>query len=125
MIDPVAAPPSILRIAIPMKNGAYCRRFREADAFAVFEGVPGSEKITKRPVVPVPRSGEESHPDVLIRHGIGAVVSSVIGDREVQVLTDAGVSVMQGIGIHQPAALALFCLSGDLPRVKARSLDYA
>ena len=107
---------ALMRIAIPMANGAFCEHFGTAKAFLIFEGDVPSQTLRCRELHGAPEHAPGALPRWLESQDIDALVSHAIGARAMIMLADAGIAVFLANDDRDPSALALSCLAGKLCR---------
>lgn len=106
----------IIKIAIPMADGAFSEHFGGTKVFRVFEGNRLTSRLGSDKVLAAPEHKPGSLPKWLEQQKVDAVVVSAIGERALVILSDAGIEAFLADGDLQPEALATACLSGKLVR---------
>jgi predicted Fe-Mo cluster-binding NifX family protein len=112
---------SLLRIAIPMADGAFCEHFGGAREFLILEGIPALGRVTARRRLAAPEHQPGALPRWLAAQEVEAVVVSAIGERALIMLADAGIETRLAAEGMGPSELAVACLLGELPRVNGEN----
>jgi predicted Fe-Mo cluster-binding NifX family protein len=112
--QPGTRDPDLMKIAIPMADGAFSEHFGAAKAFLIFEADRKTQHLGQPDVFGAPEHKPGSLPQWLEEKGADALVSSAIGERALIMLANAGIEVFLAAGDHDPSALATACLSGKL-----------
>ena len=106
----------IVKIAIPMADGAFCQHFGGTKVFLIYEGDRKTLRLGNQEVSTAPEHKPGSLPKWLVQQQVDAVVVSAIGERALILLADAGIEAFLADGDMQPSALATACLLGRLAR---------
>ena len=107
----------LIKIAIPMADGAFCEHFGAAKEFLILEGSQAHGQVTARQQLAAPEHQPGSLPKWLATQQIDVVVVSAIGERALIMLAEAGIETRLAAEGMNPSALAIACLEGKLPRV--------
>jgi predicted Fe-Mo cluster-binding NifX family protein len=111
----------LLKIAIPMADGAFCEHFGAARQFLILEGSEASGEVVSRQRLAAPEHQPGTLPKWLAAQQIDVVVVSAIGERALIMLAEAGIETrLAGEGMN-PNELAIACLRGTLPRVNSEN----
>ncbi len=105
-----------IRIAIPMKAGAFCEHFGEARQFRFYEGKRQQRMLDGIGRFDAPAHQPGSLPRWLAAQQVDLLVVSAIGERALIMLADAGIEVCLADGPRAPDQLAHAAHAGRLPR---------
>jgi len=101
-----------MKIAIPIENGMLCSHFGHAPKFAIVEIAEGS--VSGSQLMEPPPHEPGSLPKWLKRLGVTQVICGGIGARAVQLLQEAGIQVIAGIPVMDPAQAVEEYMAGRL-----------
>jgi predicted Fe-Mo cluster-binding NifX family protein len=103
---------AMARIALPIENGQLCGHFGHAPQFAIVE-IEGGSVVSSSIETPPPHE-PGSLPAWLSKMGVSHVICGGIGARAVELLKSAGIDVIAGVNIPDPAKAVEAFMAGTL-----------
>lgn len=104
----------MIKIAVPVANGAFCSHFGGAQHFAVFTADRQTQAITERAVLAPPPHERGAFPIWLREQGVHVVLAGGMGPRAQMMLEQSGVDTVLGLQGGNPEELAQAYLRGNL-----------
>ena len=102
----------MVRVALPIENGMLCGHFGHASKFAIVEAE--DNKILSSRLDNPPPHEPGSLPAWLREQKVSHVICGGIGARAVDLLRQAGIEVIAGVPVGDPARIIEDFLSGNL-----------